>query len=239
MILAYLAIFRLEDLGYNKFCDFVYADDPTKMHVFLGYLFSSEILNGVLKDEWCRIFDQTFVEVSFRNAMVTLHVCLQDTLIAGLLKYSNEMDVLLADLEVKAFGVAAARAAKESQENALPAVVKKKKTMVNSIVAHFPPVFHTCAFPTLLQFVPFNLTQPRPRLVPEPIKIERVLPLSPSLLHFLPHQLAPPYTPLNCGALCCAVYSASSASASTASAAFASTSTYVLFRRRRPARSGL
>ena len=69
MILAYLALFRLDDLGFSEFTRFIHVEDPAKMHVFLSYLFSKETLNGVLKDEWCRIFDPDFVEVdlAFRS----------------------------------------------------------------------------------------------------------------------------------------------------------------------------
>ena len=39
-VFAYLAIFRLEDLGFKKFAEFVLTQDPTKMYNFTSYLFN-------------------------------------------------------------------------------------------------------------------------------------------------------------------------------------------------------
>jgi hypothetical protein len=44
-VFAYLAIFRLDELGFRKFKEFTATQDPTKMYNFVSYLF-----NKVRKD---------------------------------------------------------------------------------------------------------------------------------------------------------------------------------------------
>lgn len=39
-VFAYLAIFRLEELGIKKLTEFVLSQDPTKMYNFTSYLFN-------------------------------------------------------------------------------------------------------------------------------------------------------------------------------------------------------
>ena len=38
-VFAYLAIFRLDELGFRKFKEFTATQDPTKMYYFVNYLF--------------------------------------------------------------------------------------------------------------------------------------------------------------------------------------------------------
>ena len=62
MVLGYLALFRLHELGFDRFRSFIMADEPLKMMVFLEFVFNEETLDITLKDELCRIFDRDFVE---------------------------------------------------------------------------------------------------------------------------------------------------------------------------------
>lgn len=39
-VFAYLAVFRLEDLGFKKFSEFILSQDPSKMFNFTDYLFN-------------------------------------------------------------------------------------------------------------------------------------------------------------------------------------------------------
>jgi len=62
-IMAYLTIFRLDDLGMQAYKSFVTSQDPTAMHVFLQYIFTDKVINGPVKAEWLRLLDQDYVEV--------------------------------------------------------------------------------------------------------------------------------------------------------------------------------
>jgi hypothetical protein len=97
-IFAYLAIFRLEDLGFKKFAEFILSQDPTKMVNFTSYLFNDENLWSCLRADWMRVYDLTYVE---------------DDLIAGVERFIPDINALNDKLQGNAQGLAAAEAAKE------------------------------------------------------------------------------------------------------------------------------
>lgn len=97
-VFAYLAIFRLEDLGFKKFAEFILTQDPTKMYSFTSYLFNEDNLWSCLRADWMKIYDLTYVE---------------DDLIAGIEKFFGDVNALNAKLQGNAEGLAAAAAAKE------------------------------------------------------------------------------------------------------------------------------
>jgi hypothetical protein len=66
-ILAYLAIFRLQELTFPEFSKFVSAQDPAKMSGFLKYLFDADILENSIKGEWLQLYDRDYVEVLLLN----------------------------------------------------------------------------------------------------------------------------------------------------------------------------
>lgn len=63
-IFAHLAMMRLNDLGFENFESFVLQQDTIKMYHFLKYLFDLPKLQSWLKNKWCKIYDQQFIEDS-------------------------------------------------------------------------------------------------------------------------------------------------------------------------------
>lgn len=63
-IFSYLILFRLDDLGFPNFEQFVAKHDTFKMYLFLSYLFDLPKLQSWLKSKWCNIYDAKFVEES-------------------------------------------------------------------------------------------------------------------------------------------------------------------------------
>uniref|UniRef100_K3W5K6 Cilia- and flagella-associated protein 99 n=1 Tax=Globisporangium ultimum (strain ATCC 200006 / CBS 805.95 / DAOM BR144) TaxID=431595 RepID=K3W5K6_GLOUD len=94
MIIGYLAIFRLEEIGTTSFAALVAALDPTSMHVFLSYLYDKSNLLGPIKVEWIRVLDEAFVE---------------NEIIGKMLSFEAEITLLLQQLHAKAFGQAASK----------------------------------------------------------------------------------------------------------------------------------
>lgn len=94
MIIGYLAMFRLEEVGVASFSALVAALEPTSMHVFLSYLFDKTNLHGVIKTEWVRVLDEAFVETE---------------IIGKMLAFETEVAALLQQLHARAFGRAASR----------------------------------------------------------------------------------------------------------------------------------
>ncbi|XP_043560051.1 cilia- and flagella-associated protein 99 isoform X1 [Chiloscyllium plagiosum] len=61
VVICYLAIFRLEELGLRHFTKIVNSQPANKMHQFLRFFFDSLNLTTWIKDEWCQIYDVAYV----------------------------------------------------------------------------------------------------------------------------------------------------------------------------------
>lgn len=83
MVFSYLTIMRLEDMSIPVFRKFVFSQDHQKMFVWLSFIFNVQTLNKWMKEEWCRIFDEQYVE---------------DELIARLIRNIPEMSEVIERL---------------------------------------------------------------------------------------------------------------------------------------------
>mmetsp|Transcript_5104 Transcript_5104/g.7816 ORF Transcript_5104/g.7816 Transcript_5104/m.7816 type:complete len:763 (-) Transcript_5104:200-2488(-) len=98
IIFTYIAVYRLEDFGFNHFKALAGTQDPTKMFNLISYLFNTDNLWSCLRADWMKTYDLTYVE---------------DELIAGIEAFIPEADKYMLELQEKAQGLAAAQAAKE------------------------------------------------------------------------------------------------------------------------------
>lgn len=98
IIFTYLAVYRLEDLGFPYFKQYAATQDPTKIFNLISYLFNVENLWSILRAEWMKYYDLSYVE---------------DELIAGIESFISNCQGYLYELQEKAQGLAAVQAAKE------------------------------------------------------------------------------------------------------------------------------
>jgi hypothetical protein len=98
-ILAYLAVFRMKEIGFGKFKHLAKDEDPSKVGVFVEYLFNKEVLDSSLRASWMAVVDLTYTE---------------NTLIASIAKFIPQAEKYLKDLAGAANEMAAAEAAKEA-----------------------------------------------------------------------------------------------------------------------------
>lgn len=61
-VITYLALWRLEEIGFASFSRFVQCFDPAKMAALIGFLFDPVIIQQELKASWCGILDDSFVK---------------------------------------------------------------------------------------------------------------------------------------------------------------------------------
>eukprot|EP00288_Rhodomonas_lens_P017115 CAMPEP_0177698456 /NCGR_PEP_ID=MMETSP0484_2-20121128/5051_1 /TAXON_ID=354590 /ORGANISM="Rhodomonas lens, Strain RHODO" /LENGTH=780 /DNA_ID=CAMNT_0019209551 /DNA_START=35 /DNA_END=2374 /DNA_ORIENTATION=+ len=130
MIFSYLTLIRLEDISIPVFRKFVFSQDAQKMFVWLTFIFNAQTLNKWMKDEWCRIFDEQYVE---------------DELIARLIRNLPEVSEMIEKLRE----IASTRDV-DDVGNVDDTKQKLPATRIE----------------------PFNLSRPRPRMVPEPFPIK-------------------------------------------------------------------
>jgi len=128
MVFSYLTLIRLEDMSVPVFRKFVMSQDHHKMFVWVSFIFNAQTLNKWMKEEWCRIFDEQYVE---------------DDLIAKLLRNLPEISDLIERLR---------EIASTKDEDDIAASDDKKEKKVT-------------------RPVPFQLSKPKPRMVPEPFPI--------------------------------------------------------------------
>ncbi len=100
-ILAYLAIFRLKELGFGRFKDLAKGEDPSKVGVFVEYLFNKEVLDSSLRASWMEVVDLDYVE---------------NHIIKGIERFMPQARKYLDDLAGAANELAAAEAAKKEAE---------------------------------------------------------------------------------------------------------------------------
>ncbi|RLN95015.1 hypothetical protein BBJ28_00021311 [Nothophytophthora sp. Chile5] len=150
LILGYLAMFRLEELGPPAFSALALATEPhTGVHAFLSYLFNAEQLRGPLQSQWTRVLDADFVEKEIVGKMES---------------FGPEIDSLLQQLHAKAFGRVAS--ARESRSTGAQGAVSSPGIAVGSSKPPTVPVSP-------------KLTRPRPRRALEPIRIPREVKANP------------------------------------------------------------
>lgn len=99
LIMGYLAMFRLEELGAVAFAQLALAHQPASMHTFLSFLFDPEALRGTLRAQWTCILDVDFVE---------------NQIVAKMLEFKPAIDKLLSQLYTKAFSGAASTGSSSS-----------------------------------------------------------------------------------------------------------------------------
>ncbi|CAG9324492.1 unnamed protein product [Blepharisma stoltei] len=62
MIISYLALFRLDELGIKNFKRLVDTQEQLKMHVLLSFLFDEELLREHVRESWCEVYDYKFID---------------------------------------------------------------------------------------------------------------------------------------------------------------------------------
>ncbi len=59
---AYLAIFRMEELGFQKFRELALTQEPSKIDTFIDYIYNKDNLWNSLRASWMTVRDLDYVE---------------------------------------------------------------------------------------------------------------------------------------------------------------------------------
>lgn len=61
-VVAYLALFRLDELGIKHFRRLIETQEPLKMHTLLSFLFDPDTLRREVRSDWCSLYDYKFID---------------------------------------------------------------------------------------------------------------------------------------------------------------------------------
>lgn len=149
-ILAYLTFFRLDELTFPVYEQIILSHEAVKMHPIVQYMFSREMLDKWVVEEWGKILDMGYVD---------------GVLLDRVGRHQENATKLLERLAAEAFGDLAAGAddsSKSPSASAAAAAATKKARRRKVTVPK-----------------PFNLHKPSPAKLPEPIRIEAKIALHP------------------------------------------------------------
>ncbi|XP_033632597.1 cilia- and flagella-associated protein 99-like [Asterias rubens] len=69
-VLCYLALYRLDELEMTNFRKFVRSQDVNKMFRFLAFFLDESNLKKWIKDEWCKIYENSYVQVQLMSPIL-------------------------------------------------------------------------------------------------------------------------------------------------------------------------
>jgi len=144
MILSYLLFFRLQELGIEEFFALLHSGAASlpALHAMMQYAMTVEELERWVKIEWCKVYDQQYIE---------------DEIIGKLQSLADELRPALEALELQATGT----------------ITAGDGTVLNTMTKKPPTKFCTRGMPS----------KPKPRLIPEPEAISRVIKAQPVPAH--------------------------------------------------------
>lgn len=147
---GYLAIFRLDELSWERFAAFLACQEVSKMYRFVSFLWDAALVNEWLKEGWCKFLDRSYVE---------------GTLLASLERHRPAAERWLARHRDAAFGAAGSGTARGAAAAAGSGGADDSGT----------PGRRKGGLRPLTVPVAPKLTAPRPRALPEPIRIPQAV----------------------------------------------------------------
>ncbi|XP_063780716.1 cilia- and flagella-associated protein 99 isoform X2 [Pseudophryne corroboree] len=71
VVICYIAIFKIEELGLQTFGRIIKCQDVSKICKFLRFFFKTVNLSTWIKDEWCQIYDSNYVTENWISPLLT------------------------------------------------------------------------------------------------------------------------------------------------------------------------
>ncbi len=148
-IFAYISFFRLDELAIEDYRKLVLSQDAVKMNIFLQFLFNADNLRNNVRTAWMELYDFTYID---------------EKVIGGVEKNLPNVADILATVEKRATGKATSTLSMTSQggEEGKLSETAMSLTMQNEQAPKKPT-----------EPAPFNLTKPKPKVVPQPEAIKR------------------------------------------------------------------
>lgn len=151
MVVAYLLMFRVDELGWKKLQVILGSQDATSMHLLVGLAMDDARMHEWVVDTWARTLDRSYIE---------------GTILARLARYQHSAAAWMEATRHAAFGAeggagSAGRGAVASGGGPSPPASQASHGRRSSKARRKPPT----------EARPFNLTQARPRVLPQPKRL--------------------------------------------------------------------
>ena len=166
-VLSYLILYRLPELGMKKLGVLLDSQEPAKMHTLLSFAFDAEKLKEWVVQGWCKFLDRGFV----------------DQLLAALDRLRPDATAWLDSRYTKAFGHSQVLQFSSSPSSSSSNGIGSGDIVLSaaSKTGPPPPPSGITVIPRKAPTVPIapNITKPKPRIIPEPIRIAQSFSMNP------------------------------------------------------------
>ena len=159
-IFAYLSFFRLDELSPADYRKLVMSQEAQKMHVFMQFAFNAETLREWLREPWMSLYDFSYID---------------EKIIGGVERNLPAVAEIIKSVERRATGkVTSALSVSSMQESTAGGLTETALSAHDTRMSEMVSdggVEEQKAKPT--EFKPFNLTKPKPKMIPPPEQIKR------------------------------------------------------------------
>jgi len=163
-IFGYLSFFRLDELQTQDFRKLVFSQEPTKMNTFLLFTFNADLLREHLREQWMTVYDYQYID---------------DKIIGGVERNLPSITEILKQVEKRATGKVTSTMSMTSSN--------MQDTSGGSHLGRRDSTYMSGAMQDDLNseggdenvpkkataFEPFNLTKPKPKMIPAPEAIKK------------------------------------------------------------------
>ena len=182
MIFGYLSFFRLDELAFEDYRKLILSQEHTKMHYFLSFVWDPEELRTHVREAWMEEFDYKYID---------------DKIIGGIEKNLPNVADILRIVERKATGrVKGVGTGALSQSGKSTEMISESQSNYTTTQRHQSaiqgdgddePLGDIGKKMTVVQ--PFNLTKPRPKVIPKPEALQREVIANPVPKHIFKKNL--------------------------------------------------
>jgi hypothetical protein len=191
-IFGYLTFFRLEELALDDYRRLVLSQDAVKMNVFLQFLFNAESLRENVREEWMGIYDYAYIDEKIigmvEKNLPNVADILRTVEKRATGKATSTMAALSASQQMAGGADEQTRFAETgglSQSLGMTSSQSMLQAAGASMVEDDEPPKKA---PTQLK--PFNLTKPKPKVIPQPEALPREVKSNPVPKNLFKRNLA-------------------------------------------------
>lgn len=161
MIFGYVSFFRLEELSIEDYRKLVMSQDSVKMNTFLQFVFNADMLRENVRDAWMELYDYQYID---------------DKIIGGIEKNLPSVTDILKVVEKKATG----KVTQSFNMSNRSTTDKDSETFSQGLTAQSHANIDEEVVPKKITIQqPFNLTKPKPKVIPQPESLPRAVKANP------------------------------------------------------------